>query len=1112
MAHVTRPPPEGEVVVLDPRVLRRVIKRHRRLPGFGLDVPHASCYALPRADLLDAVDVDELGRDPKTLPDRVILLPRDDEPPDASAVLRRRWRGVFHARVHAVFDDKVAAGALTAAAIRERIHRLGQCEFDEARTTLRQAHALVDPRDDRETWVEFAATYVELRTFAPRHVLRMFPTLLDLARVDALVAEDVDATALLEASKPRGATTPTSEAGPPSTGGRPTPVRVADRALCEALVARAEAARARKNHVRAALSFLAAADAEGDGNEAGREARIASARGALDALAAALDQTLGGTADARTRASWAEAFAALAARAVHGARMERSVEARALFDVQNACRDAERTPKKVELAALVRSLGKKPLVRSLPAAREIRVARRLRAAASRAVRARLPPEERRRIAELFQGVRERAAHAFRAALRPKVEAVLVEVGLAPKSAVERAALRATVERLLDGAEARGFFNIGLVRDAISRSALKLPNLDVRQLVRGDALLKADRRLGDALDGVYHEGEIYLRFLQRVSALAFGTRVGRLLTLHVALPFGVAFVALEGVGHLIAAVGKRLGWPEPHLLSAASVVGVGVAVYLLIHFAVARTVAVGAVRSVRLAAYTAIVVAPRWFASTVGLTKLVKSRVFRVLMRVVALPGGAAAGAWFATGRLLPTEIVTRGAISAVAALAVGVVANSRLGRLAEEAAADWLGRRIRWFGNHFVPSVFRAVTDFFAKLLEVVERGLYAVDEFFRFREGENRVVLGAKVVFGFVWFFVAYVIRIYTNLLIEPQVNPIKHFPVVTVSHKMILPMTDQLLHAANGWLAPRLGAVAANAIVGPTVLLLPGVFGFLVWELKENFRLYAQNRDVNVGAVMVGHHGETLRALLVPGFHAGTVPKLYAKLRRATVKDDGAAGKYEDGLLEVRDAIAEFVEREVLALVETSPAWRVGALRLDFVDLAASRVRIGLRLAGSSDPLVLTFEEQSGYLVGGVVEAGFADALDDDGRLVVENLLAGMYRLTGCDLVRQSIERQIGGAAYDIADEGLVVWPGPGYRTELVYALSVVGVVVPKSRGEAPASMPRTIDTRRILVREQPIRFDDWKNAWDAERPTPLSLSGSLLPERSSASRAEESVVTPG
>ena len=27
--------------------------------------------------------------------------------------------------------------------------------------------------------------------------------------------------------------------------------------------------------------------------------------------------------------------------------------------------------------------------------------------------------------------------------------------------------------------------------------------------------------------------------------------------------------------------------------------------------------------------------------------------------------------------------------------------------------------------------------------------------------------------------------------LLVEPEVNPVKHFPVVTVSHKLILPMT---------------------------------------------------------------------------------------------------------------------------------------------------------------------------------------------------------------------------------------------------------------------------------------------------------------------------------
>ena len=46
-------------------MLRRVIKAHRKLPGLGLQVPHARCYALPgkelaplveHGDMLNAVD------------------------------------------------------------------------------------------------------------------------------------------------------------------------------------------------------------------------------------------------------------------------------------------------------------------------------------------------------------------------------------------------------------------------------------------------------------------------------------------------------------------------------------------------------------------------------------------------------------------------------------------------------------------------------------------------------------------------------------------------------------------------------------------------------------------------------------------------------------------------------------------------------------------------------------------------------------------------------------------------------------------------------------------------------------------------------------------------
>ena len=33
-----------------------------------------------------------------------------------------------------------------------------------------------------------------------------------------------------------------------------------------------------------------------------------------------------------------------------------------------------------------------------------------------------------------------------------------------------------------------------------------------------------------------------------------------------------------------------------------------------------------------------------------------------------------------------------------------------------------------------------------------------------------------------------AYVLRFAVNVLLEPQFNPIKHFPVVTVGHKLLL------------------------------------------------------------------------------------------------------------------------------------------------------------------------------------------------------------------------------------------------------------------------------------------------------------------------------------
>src|SRR5437763_3152290 len=66
-------------LLVPPRLLRRVIKHDRRMPGLGLQVPHRKCYFLGRDALLQVVDRGELEIEPdRELPERLILIARPD--------------------------------------------------------------------------------------------------------------------------------------------------------------------------------------------------------------------------------------------------------------------------------------------------------------------------------------------------------------------------------------------------------------------------------------------------------------------------------------------------------------------------------------------------------------------------------------------------------------------------------------------------------------------------------------------------------------------------------------------------------------------------------------------------------------------------------------------------------------------------------------------------------------------------------------------------------------------------------------------------------------------------------------------------------------------------
>ncbi len=212
-----------------------------------------------------------------------------------------------------------------------------------------------------------------------------------------------------------------------------------------------------------------------------------------------------------------------------------------------------------------------------------------------------------------------------------------------------------------------------------------------------------------------------------------------------------------------------------------------------------------------------------------------------------------------------------------------------------------------------------------------------------------------------------SYVIRIYVNILIEPQVNPIKHFPVVTVSHKIMLPWLPTLTRLMAAPLTPFLGFEAASAFAGANVLLLPGAFGFLVWELKENWRLYEANRPARIPRIVIGRHGETMVRLFKPGLHSGTIPKLFAKLRRAVrdayssdPKANGVVARRRQDLHEVGEEIDRFFDREVLALFRIAGLPRLSQYSVRSVDLATNQALTAIGPADGATFVIDLFEDR--------------------------------------------------------------------------------------------------------------------------------------------------------
>jgi hypothetical protein len=1226
-----------DAFLVEARVVRRIIRERYGFARLSTRIPHTDVLVVRFNDVRALAHPDELGlNDFSDLPRLVILVAQPEEHEldelPLQELLQLTWSRLFHGCIDMHLLREQETGVLARARVQQLIDRIGQVEFDEAHAVLRSELRVIHPESHTEAYCEFVAIYLQLTMFSPDLLSVWFPSLAETSHMLSIFSEHLDPDKLFLETQLYGATQPDLTSGTmrdevkvasereswtegiqlkPSTGRYARLMKKRDRW------------NERGNTVAAAVSAARALEAA----TSGEDTQIAetAARADIEKLAERLHEAL--SFDESDLGDWRSSLWELLKNATHGFW---SSDKRLLYDLQKVCLDHELTVYQVDLVKWIVSRGKRPLRRPLNSLREVMMAKHLASSASRLVSVRLSGAERERLAHLLHEAAGLAEQQMRQRMRSAVHDTIVDVGLHPQSVPEQVAFDKMVEESLDCIAERGYLTMGYLRDAISRNDLKLPDLtDPKDLIRGDHLLRSDDRLDVSLDGVYRRGEFYLRWLQIVSSLAFGTRTGRFATLFLAIPFGGAVVIVVAAHHILAvatrALKKRTDAARnsraakvqdndanasgtlvetaavtdnisadsteepadadsrpPDSIGATSppsgastaesdpsaadgttssvasgvdapkattltefnpadeqgdvtastvattesvpqhaeltfaqalppVMAVGFVLMALVHLPTLRNALGNVLRSGWKVVRTVVYDVPVRLLRLPIVQRIWRSRWIVRLRRNVATPSllawiGCRIVPWLLLRPMLDWWWV--GTVAVLLSLAV----NSRLGRDAEELTAEWLANAWYDLRARFLVALLDWVIEFFKWLLNMLERFIYAVDEWLRFHSGETWLTVVLKAFLGVIWSFVAFLLRIYVNLLIEPTLNPLKHFPVVTVAHKIFLPVILVLEQYMRNALTPYLGVALAGPITWFNIVFLPGIFGFLVWELKENWRLYASNRVPWLQPVVIGSHGENGGRLVKPGFHSGTLPKLFHQLRQLERKEASfdrfsRRRAVRESIEHCERDIRRFVDRDLIRLLKYCSVWTDSPIQCQRIHAASNSFKVELQCEKRGHTrLQLLFQEQSGWLVATIAQQGWLSNVTPEMVHSFETALRGFYSKAGVDLVREQMERNlIGPHPYDVGDSGLVVWPDRQFDREIHIDLHRRHQIRPTPVSMSASYGLQPVSREAVVFAESRTRWAEWQQVWttpaDSETSGPLPLAcmqsarGSLL-----------------
>lgn len=1096
------------VVLVTEPVLARVVQKVTEHTWAIWRVPHSHCFVVDRFTLFKYVEPDELQLpSDHSLPQHVLLLERPTPEQLAGSrdeLLGRYWRLLFHACVHREIEQRL--DGLTPAGLRERVEAIGPAAFEEVRDVLLEDRQLSPGADDRTVYFEFAAYFLELRFFNPALIPVSFPRL-PAAEAGQVLDRDVDGAELFRRTRPPGAPEPaprTDDQSDESHDYYHKLTRQARRAAGVGDTVAAAVLHTRAARVAPAALTLRAQEA---------------ARADIHALVDRLRRAIGATDE--EVGSWRQVLPTLLDKADQGAR---PVEASILYDLQRACRDHEEPVYALDAAEWVLSAGARPIRRPLDSERFVRVPAQLRTALHRLTAARLSDADRQALAALLRGAIDRAETRLRERFRPVLTDALHDAGLQPANLPERAALEKTVEELLDRVSAAGFLTFADVRDAIARGQMKLPDLNGgSEYLGGDPLLRLDKRLAALMDGVYRRGESYTRLLEGVTAIGFGTQTGRWLVANVVIPFLGAFLLAEFAWMLVfdrrAAAAKRAGEPEPTFFAGWNEewwfhlgwVGLGAFFLLAIRSAEVRAAVSAVLRTgYRVARYVFWDLPARVW-STPWVRAVIASAGGQTVLNLGLKPLALSGALW----AVFRAQLWDGGwAARAVTFAAAVFVVNTRPGRAAEHMLLAAARGLLDVFAS--APAVLAWVNDLFRDLLDALDWVLTRAEDWLRLRGRAGPLSVVARVVAGLVWMPFAFLVRFYAVVLIEPMINPLK-LPLTLLCAKFVYPLlllSPQILvrdhDSPLGYgsplvaaLAPYLGEPLGFVFVMGTLWLLPDALTYLVWEMRENWRLFRANRPAALRPVAVGSHGETVKGLLRRGFHSGALPRLYARLRtgeREAARTDNwrDVRAYRQALESLEEAVRRFATRELVAVLNPAPGrpgWGGPVLAVGRVQLATNCIRVEFT-RGPGEAAWLAWEDRSGWLVAGWDRIGFLADLPPGPAREFENVLAYLYRRAGVDVTREQVRAELPpGAQFDVSPTGLLVQYGSD--APVLYDLFEPGSELRPLTpvGRRPATAP-ALDARRVMFRRVELTWAEWEAVWGAQPGSAASAEPSLRP----------------